>query len=98
MRIVKQLHGLDGKLSRANAHILTVLLREPNPQLWQSAKNMIIGNRPIITLGKAVKCVNSTLHQDSETPDPFTLYRALRFCISRQRAFKHNLDVCDIES
>jgi len=97
MRIIKQLHGLDGKLSRSNTNILVTLLHTPSPQLWHSAKNMIIGNRPIMTLGKAVKCVSPATHQDRNMPDPFTLYRALRFCLDKQKTFKNSINICDFE-
>ena len=97
MRIVKQLHGLDGKLSRTNMSILLALMQHANPPLWQSAKNMIIGNRPIMTLGKAVKCVTPSTLQISETPDPFTLYRAMRYCLNKQKALKYSNEVFDIE-
>lgn len=98
MRIVEQLHGLDGKLSHANAHLLQMLLHHPEPHLWHSAKNMIIGNRPIITLGRAVKCVTPIHVTSTGAPDPFTLYRALRFCLRKQQTFKHSIDVYDNES
>ena len=98
MHIVEKLHGLDGKLSHANTDILRMLLQNAEPHLWHSAKNMIIGNRPIITLGNAVKCVTSAHVIFKGSPDPFTLYRALRFCLEKQRTFKYNIDVCDSES
>lgn len=98
MQIVEQLHGLDGRLSPGNTHLLKLLLHNPDPQLWLSAKNMIISNRPILTLNKAVRCVTPDPQSESITPDPFTLYRALRFSITKQEIYRDQFDVCDVES
>ncbi|WP_455205200.1 hypothetical protein [Kaarinaea lacus] len=98
MHIVDQLQGLDGKLSPGNSQLLKKLLHYPERQLWDSAKNIIIGNRPIITLNKAVKCVTSANVEIDGAPDPFTVYRALRFSLNKQEIFKYNFDVCDVES
>jgi hypothetical protein len=98
MRIVEQLHGLDGKLSHANASLLERLLQNTEPHLWHSAKNMIIGNRPIVTLSKAVKSVTPAHIIFNGPPDPFTLYRALRYCLAKQKTYIYSIDVCDNET
>ena len=56
------------------------LLEQPAQCIWERARGLIIRDVPIVTLEMAVKSVRRNFDADS-LPDPFTLYRALRFAV-----------------
>ena len=87
MHIIDQLDGLNGKLSSSNVSRLKALFEHQDEKLWNVSKNIIISKLPIMTVDKAVKCVSSSKVAMEEVPDPFTLYRAFRYCIDKQKVY-----------
>ncbi|MFQ5642676.1 MAG: hypothetical protein ACE5FQ_03150 [Thiogranum sp.] len=69
-----------GKLSQNRKTLLKQLLKHPDQCIWERTRGLIIRDIPIVTLEAAVNavCGNSDA---GRPPDPFTLYRALRFAV-----------------
>jgi hypothetical protein len=80
MHIVDLCRDPYGKLSPERKALLQRLLNAPDRCTWERARGLIIRDIPIVTLEDAVRSVRR--HCDADrTPDPFTLYRALRFAV-----------------
>ncbi|MDH5378818.1 MAG: hypothetical protein OEX00_10875 [Gammaproteobacteria bacterium] len=87
MKLVKQCQDLYGDLSISNQRLLTQMLESPSEEIWFKARKIVISPNPIITLEMAVKRItNGSLN---EPPDPFTIYRALRYSIEKAAHFKN---------
>ncbi len=80
MLVIDQCRDPYGRLSRCRRELLEQLLREPDSDLWERARGLIIRPIPIVTLERAVCAVRSNNVAD-EVPDSFTLYRALRYAV-----------------
>ena len=80
MHIIDQCRDPYGKLSKSRRALLEQLLDKPSQCIWERARGLIIRAVPIVTLEMAVQSVRRDCDADS-TPDPFTLYRALRFAV-----------------
>ena len=78
MHIIDQCRDPYGKLSDSRKALLQQLLEKPAQCTWERARGLIIRAVPIVTLEMAVNSVRRNSDADS-APDPFTLYRALRF-------------------
>jgi hypothetical protein len=88
MQILDQCRDMYGSLSKSNRNLLAAALQGMDKPLWLKVKRVVIANRPIMTLEMAIKQV--TNKSITEIPDPFTVYRALRYAIDRQtRRKKH---------
>lgn len=83
MQIIDRCRDPYGPLSATRRALLAQLLAAPDQCLWERARGLIIRAIPIVTLEVVVKSVsyNIAIH---ETPDPFTLYRALRFAVDQE--------------
>ncbi len=80
MYIIDQCRDPYGKLSKSRKTLLEQLLRQPDQCAWERTRGLIIRDIPIVTLEMAVHSVRK--NSDAEQlPDPFTLYRALRFAV-----------------
>lgn len=82
MHIVEHCRDPYGKLSESRRALLVRLLQAPDQRIWERARGLIIQAAPIVTLEMAVRSVNRNLDAN-HAPDPFTLYRALRFAIKQ---------------
>ena len=80
MLIIDQCRDPYGTLSDSRKALLEQLLEAPDRCLWERARGLIIRAIPIVTLESAVRAVSGKADVD-QTPDPFTLYRALRFAL-----------------
>ncbi len=80
MYIIDQCRGPYGALSKSRKMLLEQLLRQPDQCLWERMRGLIIRDIPIVTLEMAVNSVRRNLDAE-RLPDPFTLYRALRFAV-----------------
>jgi len=80
MGIIERCHDPYGKLSEQRRRQLSRLLRSPDQQLWERSRGLVIRAVPLVTLEMAVKSVSGRPEIRS-APDPFTLYRALRFAV-----------------
>jgi hypothetical protein len=98
MLIVQHLRGMNGTLSKSNLNILMSLIDTPSQALWQSAKNIIISDQPLITLNAAVRAVTQGRVEIGELPDTFTFYRAFDYAVKKRRQCFHQMEVCDTES
>jgi len=80
MYIIDQCRGPYGQLSKSRKTLLEQLLKQPDQCIWERARGLIIRDIPIVTMEMAVNSVRR--NSDAEQlPDPFTLYRALRFAV-----------------
>ena len=80
MYIVDQCRDPYGQLSKSRKSLLEQLLQQPDQCTWERTRGLIIRDIPIVTLEMAVNSVRR--NSDAEQlPDPFTLYRALRFAV-----------------
>jgi hypothetical protein len=98
MRIIDDLHGIDGKLSGANKALLTQLVKQPTLALWSRARNTVICDLPLITLNAAVRAVTQGQVAFAEFPDTFTLYRALKYSVDIRKRCFHRMEASDMES
>jgi hypothetical protein len=80
MHIIDQCRDPYGKLSSSRRELLAQLLEAPDSCLWERARGLIIRAIPIVILEQAVRAVCSQVIVD-QVPDPFTLYRALRYAV-----------------
>lgn len=80
MHIIDQCRDPYGPLSNPRRALLEQLLRAPDQQLWDRARGLIIRPIPLVTLENAVKAVQKQV-DIMKSPDPFTLYRALRYAV-----------------
>jgi hypothetical protein len=80
MHIIDLCRDPYGKLSAARKALLVQLLNAPDRCTWERARGLIIRDVPFVTLESAVRSVRRNCDAD-RTPDPFTLYRALRFAV-----------------
>ena len=85
MHIIDLCRDPYGQLSAERRALLEQLLIAPDRRSWERARGLIIRDVPIVTLESAVRAVRR--HPDADrTPDPFTLYRALRFAVDYESA------------
>jgi hypothetical protein len=80
MHILDLCRDPHGRLSVERRALLKRLLEAPDQRTWERARGIVIRPLPVVTLAMAVRSVRS----DGDTrsvPDPFTLYRALRFAV-----------------
>ena len=97
MTVVDYCAGMDGTLSANNKSLIEGMLLGGDAPTWQMAREIVISPLPLMTLGMAVKRVaRSKLATD--IPDPFTIYRALRFSMTRRAQFHEHPEPFDIES
>jgi len=85
MHIVDLCRDPYGKLSATRKALLEQLLNAPDRRSWERARGLIIRDIPIVTLQSAVRSVRRNCDTD-RTPDPFTLYRALRYAVDYESA------------
>ena len=86
MNIVRKCQDLYGELSPSNQKLLQLMLSNPSEDTWFRARKIVVNPAPLITLEMAVKRVsNSSIR---EIPDPFTIYRALKYSIDKGELFK----------
>lgn len=98
MRIIDDLHTIDGRLSGANKALLTQLINQPTLALWSRARNIVVCDLPLVTLNAAVRSVTQGQVAYTEFPDTFTLYRALKYSVGiRKRCFQR-MEASDTES
>ena len=96
MQIIDACRDPYGPLSNSRKILLQQLLKTPDQGLWERTRGLIIRAIPIVTLEMAVKSVRQN-RDVLQAPDPFTLYRALRFAIDRpygQEAFGYRPRHC----
>jgi hypothetical protein len=80
MHILERCRDPYGKLSASRRAVLEELLQRQDQRVWERARGLIIRAVPIITLEMAVNSVRQESDPEG-APDPFTLYRALRFAV-----------------
>lgn len=80
MTLIDQCRDPYGPLSTSRKALLEQLLGAPDPALWEQARGLIIRSSPLVTLENAVKAVRKQAN-NGQTPDAFTLYRALRYAL-----------------
>ncbi|HHJ17955.1 MAG TPA: hypothetical protein ENJ80_14820 [Gammaproteobacteria bacterium] len=80
MTIIEYCRDPYGELSKLRKTLLQQLLDDPDQCLWERARGLIIRDIPIVTLEMAVQSVRGN-SDAGQVPDPFTLYRALRFAV-----------------
>lgn len=80
MQIIDRCRDPYGSLSDSRKALLEQLLDAPDQCLWERTRGLIIRAIPIVTLETAVRSVRSNTDA-RRVPDPFTLYRALRFAV-----------------
>jgi hypothetical protein len=80
MQIIDRCRDPYGSLSESRKALLEQLFTTPDQCLWERARGLIIRAVPIVTLENAVRSVNSWA-DTGQVPDPFTLYRALRYAV-----------------
>jgi hypothetical protein len=85
MQIIDQCRDPYGKLSSQRKRLLEHLLRRPDQWVWERARGLIIRDVPIVTLEMAVQSVRPS-NDANRPPDPFTIYRALRFAVDDRSA------------
>ncbi|HFD81164.1 MAG TPA: hypothetical protein ENK05_12355 [Gammaproteobacteria bacterium] len=88
MHIFDQCRDPYGRLSEARKTLLQRLMEEPDQCLWERARGLIIRAVPIVTLETAVRSVCRNFDAKG-VPDPFTLYRALRFAVDYEESGSH---------
>lgn len=98
MTVVDECAGIDGTLSANNKTLLEQMLHGGNTATWRQAREIVISPLPLMTLGMAVKRVMHNGVIDTGVPDPFTVYRALRFSHNRRSEFQQWPEPFDIES
>lgn len=81
MHILERCRDPYGKLSDSRKAVLEHLLEQQDQRMWERARGLIIRAVPIVTLEMAVNSVRRNPGTEA-APDPFTLYRALRFAVS----------------
>jgi hypothetical protein len=90
MYIIDQCRDPYGKLSKSRRTLLEQLLKQPDQSVWERTRGLIIRDIPIVTLEMAVSSVRR--NSDAERlPDPFTLYRALRFAVDYEAGDNESL-------
>ena len=82
MHIIEKCRDPYGSLSSHRKAMLEQLLEQPDQRIWERARGLIIRAVPIVTLEMAVRAVSTNIDARG-TPDPFTLYRALRFAVDQ---------------
>jgi hypothetical protein len=80
MQIIDRCRDPYGSLSDSRKALLKQLLETPDQCLWERARGLIIRAIPIVTLETAVRSVRKG-GDAGRLPDPFTLYRALRYAV-----------------
>lgn len=80
MQIIHRCRDPYGVLSDNRKLLLEQLLQTPDQCLWERARGLIIRPAPLLTLESAVRAIRGSRHSAS-VPDPFTLYRALRYAV-----------------
>ena len=80
MQIIHRCWDPYGPLSNSRKALLQQLLETPDQCLWERARGLIVRAIPIVTLETAVRSVRKN-GDTRRVPDPFTLYRALRYAV-----------------
>lgn len=97
MTVVDYCAGLDGTLSANNKLLIENMLHGGDAPTWKMARDIVISPLPLMTLGMAVKRITRNVLTE-DIPDPFTIYRALRFSMTRCAQFQAQPEPFDIES
>ena len=79
MNIVNECRDRFGGLSERNRALIHAALDGADDKVWNQASRIVVSPMPLMTLGMAVKSV--TPRPDVNPPDPFTVYRALRYAV-----------------
>ena len=98
MQIIERCTGLDGHLSISSKEILETMLEGGDEFTWQKAKSIVISPLPLMTLGMAITRLQHNLVPVDYVPDPFTIYRALRYSLAKRAQFRAQPEVFEIES
>ena len=98
MHIIDRCSDTFGRLSTANRTLLRSLLRQPTEEAWIRAKSIVICPLPLMTLNMAVHRISHRVRPAHETPDAFTLYRAIKYSLDKHAQFLQRPEVSDIES
>ena len=98
MHIVDHCCGLGGGLSPGNRALLETMLSGGDTFSWQKAKSIVISPLPLMTLGMAITRLQHALIPPEDVPDPFTVYRALRYSVSKRAQFRAQPEAFDIET
>jgi len=85
MNIIEQCREIISNLSDTNQQLVTKMLAAPTTETWTEARRITISQAPLITLEMAVKRING--EPADQVPDPFTLYRALRYAVEKSSHF-----------
>jgi hypothetical protein len=80
MQTIDRCRDPYGSLSDSRKALLEQLLAAPDQCLWERARGLIVRAVPIVTLETAVRSVRGC-ESSACAPDPFTLYRALRWAV-----------------
>lgn len=83
MGMLDQCRDLYGPLPDHRRALIHRFLANPGPDTWDQARQVIIARRPVLTLGMAVRAV--TRGDGVAAPDPFTLYRAIKYALGPWR-------------
>ena len=83
MNIVDKCREIISSLSDANQQLVTKMLAAPNAETWDEARRVAISQAPLITLEMAVKRISNENEPVTAIPDPFTIYRALRYAAEK---------------
>lgn len=95
MSVIDQCRDAYGCLSDANREVLEQALERTDEDIWARARRVVISATPMITLGMAVRSVSR--QPPEAVPDPFTVYRALRYAVERRQEFIKRFSETDIE-
>ncbi|KPK38730.1 MAG: hypothetical protein AMJ69_07590 [Gammaproteobacteria bacterium SG8_47] len=85
MNIIDRCQNLRGQLSREQRGVLQRMLRAPDEAAWAQSRRFIITVAPLQTLDMAIEAVAPQWM--GAIPDPFTVYRAMRFAVERQEDY-----------
>ena len=83
MGMLDQCRDLYGPLPAHRKALIRRFLESPEQDTWDQARQVIIARRPVMTLGMAVRAVTRT--DGPAVPDPFTLYRAIKYALGPRR-------------
>lgn len=80
MSVIDECRDRFGNLSEKNRELLRAALQGASDDVWGRASRVVVSPMPLMTLGMAVKSVAPRPSQGP--PDPFTIYRALRYAVN----------------
>ena len=79
MSIIERCSYHGWRIPEVNRRVLRIMLETPDMTTWVQARKIVVCRQPLLTLEMALWAIAQ--HPGDQIPDPFTVYRALKYTV-----------------